>query len=386
MKYLKRVRRMQNKTLTVRKVLMTADAVGGVFSYCLELARALVPLGAETCLAVMGGPLRPGQREEAADIPGLELLESGFRLEWMEDPWHDVEDAGAWLLEIEKETGPDLVHLNGYAHGALPWKSPIIVVGHSCVLSWWRAVHGGTAPGMQRYRQAVYSGLGGADLVVAPSGAMLDCLREHYGRIFAGRIVYNGIGQGTFRAGKKEDFILTAGRLWDEGKNSAALAAAAPFLPWPIYAAGSGGAAGRSAMEGIGPGQNSVQPLGFLSRIELASWYARAAIYVLPALYEPFGLTVLEAALSGCVLVLGDIPSLREIWGDAAIFVEPRDVIKLQTTILGLIKDKSRREEMSGRALRRAMEYDSRKMALGYLALYDELLNGGFEKKATQKI
>ncbi len=32
----------------------------------------------------------------------------------------------------------------------------------------------------------------------------------------------------------------------------------------------------------------------------------------LPARYEPFGLSVLEAALSGCALVLGDIPSLRE--------------------------------------------------------------------------
>ena len=47
----------------------------------------------------------------------------------------------------------------------------------------------------------------------------------------------------------------------------------------------------------------------------------RAAIYALPARYEPFGLSILEAALSGCALVIGDIPSLREIWADAALFV-----------------------------------------------------------------
>ena len=63
--------------------------------------------------------------------------------------------------------------------------------------------------------------------------------------------------------------------------------------------------------------------LGRLSAGELADWYARAAIYALPARYEPFGLSALEAALSGCALVLGDIPSLREIWGDAALFVPP---------------------------------------------------------------
>ena len=56
---------------------------------------------------------------------------------------------------------------------------------------------------------------------------------------------------------------------------------------------------------------------------------ARAAIYALPAHYEPFGLSILEAAMSGCALVLGDIPSLREIWGDAAVFVHPdnRDAV-----------------------------------------------------------
>ncbi|MEB3829625.1 glycosyltransferase [Phormidium sp. CCY1219] len=60
-----------------------------------------------------------------------------------------------------------------------------------------------------------------------------------------------------------------------------------------------------------------------MSPEELSHWYARAAIYAFPARYEPFGLSVLEAALSGCALVLGDIPRLREMWGDAAVFANP---------------------------------------------------------------
>jgi glycogen synthase len=56
-----------------------------------------------------------------------------------------------------------------------------------------------------------------------------------------------------------------------------------------------------------------------------ADWYARASIYALPARYEPFGLSALEAALSGCALILGDIPSLREVWLEAAPYVSPDD-------------------------------------------------------------
>ena len=115
--------------------------------------------------------------------------------------------------------------------------------------------------------------------------------------------------------------MLTAGRLWDEAKNVAAVAQVAPRLPWPVYVAG----------EDRHPNGTSrrVRRLhacsADLAPDALADWYARAAIYALPARYEPFGLSVLEAALSGCALVLGDIPSLREIWGDAAVFVPPDD-------------------------------------------------------------
>ena len=52
-----------------------------------------------------------------------------------------------------------------------------------------------------------------------------------------------------------------------------------------------------------------------LSGEDIRPWFARAGIYALPAVYEPFGLSVLEAALSGCALVLGDIPSLARNLG-----------------------------------------------------------------------
>lgn len=114
--------------------------------------------------------------------------------------------------------------------------------------------------------------------------------------------------------------------------------------------------------------------LGLLSTEELASWYAYAAIYALPARYEPFGLSVLEAALSGCALVLGDIASLREIWGDSAMFVPPDDGNAIAYAINTLIKDSSLRTAFAAKVRTRALEFTPQRMVAGYLEAYQDLI------------
>ena len=84
------------------RVLMTADTVGGVWTYALELARALAGEGAVVSLATMGARLTRAQRAEARAVPGLDVHESAYRLEWMDDPWTDVAQAGDWLLSLEE--------------------------------------------------------------------------------------------------------------------------------------------------------------------------------------------------------------------------------------------------------------------------------------------
>jgi glycosyltransferase involved in cell wall biosynthesis len=111
-----------------------------------------------------------------------------------------------------------------------------------------------------------------------------------------------------------------------------------------------------------------------LSTKELSSWYSRASIYALPARYEPFGLSVLEAALSGCALVLGDIPSLREIWGDAAIFVPPDDRDAIASAINTLITDSFQRHQLAEMARMRALEFTPQRMAARYLKTYQDLI------------
>ncbi len=352
-----------------RHVLMTADTVGGVWTYAVELAARLATSGTRTTLATMGEPLRPDQRSACSGIAGLRVFESAFRLEWMDDPWDDVARAGEWLLALEASEKPDVVHLNGYAHAGLPWLAPRLVVAHSCVLSWWTAVFGEHAPAKyDRYRLEVGRGLRFADAIVAPTCAMLQALRTSHGITRPGRVIPNGVDAVRLRPGSKEPLVLAAGRLWDAAKNLAVLEAAAPQLRWAVYAAG----AGREPEEPSGA-PPALRYLGRLSPGELHAWMARAAIYAFPARYEPFGLSVLEAALSGCALVLGDIPSLREVWSDAALYVAPGDVDALVAAIERLASEGELRQSMAIAARRRGLSFSASRMAASYLELYGEL-------------
>jgi glycogen(starch) synthase len=352
------------------RVLMTTDTVGGVWTYALELASALAPLNVEVVLATMGRPMTVDQRAAVEASPVVAVHESEFALEWMDEPWEDVERAGVWLLELEAAVAPDVVHLNGYVHGAQPWRAPTVVVGHSCVLSWWAAVRGEQAPpAWDTYRERVTAGLHAAGAVVAPTQAMASELTRWYG-VARVHIVPNSraVTATGARPAAKEPIILTAGRAWDDAKNVAALSAVAGDVPWPILVAGDATHpdGGHRALDGV-------EMLGLLPHDDLQRWMQRAAVFALPARYEPFGLAALEAALSHCALVLGDIPSLREVWGDAALFVDPDDHLALTDALRRVAGDVALRGDLAERAHDRASTFTPERTAAGYLDVYSSL-------------
>jgi glycosyltransferase involved in cell wall biosynthesis len=361
----------------VSRVLMTADAVGGVWRYSLDLARGLHERGIHVMLAVLGPAPNATQRREAMHA-GVPLVDSPYRLEWMDDADDDVMRAGEWLLTLEQALRPDIVHLNGYAHAVLPWSVPALVVAHSCVRTWWQAVKRDAAPSRyDRYTAMVASGLRAAPAVVAPSQAMLDALAREYALASAlpgrARVIPNGcvtceLDSAALWRGKGR-LVFAAGRVWDEAKNIGELCDIAGRLSWPVCVAGD--ACGPDG--GVCP-LGSVRALGRLSPRQMRGFYRKASIYALPARYEPFGLSVLEAAAAGCALVLGDIPSLRENWDGAARFVPPGDPGALAASIQGLIDDPSTRAEFGRRALARAAAFTITRTADAYVRLYESLI------------
>ena len=356
-------------------VLMTVDTEGGVWTYGLELVRACRPLGIRFTVAVLGRAPSDAALAEMTST-GADVCSLPCRLEWMPDADADVERSAEWLSALAARIHPDVVQINGYAHAGL-FSSPTIVVAHSCVCSWWRAVHGCAAPPeWTQYRARVRTALDTAVRVIAPTRAMLDALEREHGRVEHGHVIWNGLDAEDI-AVRKEDFIFAAGRLWDEAKNLEALDRIASRVIWPIVAAGS-----VTRPDGGEQPAAAIRSLGSVERQAVREWMQRAAIYAWPVLYEPFGLSVLEAAHAGCVLVLSDIPSLRELWSGAATLVPPGDDAALARALNELATQPQARASMADRARARARAYSTARFGAEYARLYREVIGNDRSRAA----
>lgn len=355
------------------RILMTTDAVGGVFVYAGALARALCASGNDVLLVVMGPAPRPEQIAALSGIRGLEIVVTDLQLEWIDPQGADLPRARTMLFSIADAFGPDLVHLNSFREAGFDWSAPVLLVAHSCVWTWWRACRGGS-PDEQRwqvYARNVAAGLAAADAWVAPTAAFRSELVALYQPARDGVVIRNGLPDAAVGPAAKQPFILAAGRLWDEAKDLSALAAIAAELPWPSRIAGPVCGPGTAAEQ---IAEERVAYVGALAHGELLAEMSRASIFVAPARYEPFGLSVLEAAASGCALVLSDLPSFRELWGDAAYFVAPCDRQALCSALHGLCGNHMRRNSLQAAARARAQLYSLAAMTRAYQELYGAIL------------
>jgi glycosyltransferase involved in cell wall biosynthesis len=355
-----------------RHVMMTTDTVGGVWVYAMALARQLLQAGMRVTLVTVGPRPQAGKYDAMQALPhGAEIVVTNLALEWLDPEGNDVTRARAELLRIADRVAPDIVHLNSFREGAFPWPCPAVVVAHSCVLSWWRAAHH-DMPSEARwslYGDAVAAGLNAADAWAAPSAAFRDTIAALYRPAVEGRVIHNGIDCfPETAAADKQPLILASGRVWDGGKNLAALAEIAADLPWPVAIAGPG------MPESSEPGAQPVQWLGEIEHDDLLDRMQRAAIYAAPAHYEPFGLGILEAAAAGCALVLSDIASLRELWHGACLHVPAGDSERLRDALRQLCSDDALRLRLQREATIRARRYSIERTAAAYLALYRSVL------------
>lgn len=354
------------KRTTFRKVMMTADCVGGVWSYAIDLVGALAAHDVEVTLFVSGDVLSTTQMIEAGRLENLTLVRSELKLEWMAESEEDTAEASALLRDLEMVVRPDVVHINGYAYAAAGFTAPVVLVAHGCVPTWWRACRGEAAPATAwaSYRQGLAAGVAAADCVVAPTAAHLAAFTRENPRPRASRVIHNG-RDGTLyeRTVEKAPVALAACRFWDEAKNGATLAAAARTMAHEVRVAGEGF-----------PISPNVARLGPMPQAALAREMASASVFVAPSRYEPFGISVLEAGLSGCALVLADIASLRELWDGAATFVNPDDPAALARAMDDLLADPDAARKAGAAARRRARTYSAAAMAEGYARLYGALV------------
>jgi phosphatidyl-myo-inositol alpha-mannosyltransferase len=370
---------------SLRRILITADAVGGVWTYAIDVAAGLRQHGIEVILAVLGP--EPSEAEMARARHVVDVASLPLPLDWTARHPAEVEAAAGQVSRLATDVSADLVHLNSPALAAYGhFRVPVVALAHSCVATWWDAVRTGPLPQDFEWRtELVGRGYRKASIVVAPSEAFAKATASRY-ELAAVRTVHNGRAAPAFlesdidpKAGSTGDdhaasaeslFALTAGRLWDEGKNVAALDAIADCVSVPVFAAGP-----IAGPQGARYGPQRLQTLGLLSERALRRLYAKQPIFASPALYEPFGLAVVEAAQSGCPLVLSDIPTFRELWNGAAIFVPARDEAVLASAINELAADSDHRARMGEAARERALRFTPERMVAGLLDVYRTVLS-----------
>jgi glycosyltransferase involved in cell wall biosynthesis len=246
----------------------------------------------------------------------------------------------------------------------------VIAVTHGCVGTWWQAARQGPLdPGFAWHRAMMRDGLSRADFVVAPSAAYGSIVQRHYELPHTPLTVHNGRIASDAAPAARHDHALTVGRLWDTVKQAELLDAAAARLAVPFHAAGAivGPHGERVALDHL-------HLLGQLDAAGIAERLAAQPVFVSAASFEPFGLAVLEAAQAGCALVLSDIPTFRELWDGAALFVPEQTPEAYAEAVEHVIGNEHQRRTLGEAARTRAARYTPAATAAAMARLYRALI------------
>lgn len=357
------------------RVLMTTDTVGGVWTFTKELASELLGKGCSVSLVSLGRLPSPAQQawadHQRSQWGGQFLFRAlDTPLEWMAENERAYSEAEPVLLRIANEFGAELLLSSQYCFGALGCDVPRIVVAHSDVLSWAEACRPyglERSAWLERYCDLVREGLDHADAVVAPTRWMLNALVANFRLPNDCRVIPNGRRLPALEAEVRRKLqCVTAGRLWDEAKNLRVLEEM--DSPMPLVIAGE---TEHESMRLLMP-SNEVKWLGVLSEAEMLAVFRESAIYICTSSYEPFGLAPLEAALCGCAVLANDIPSLHEVWGDAALYFSGPESLSEWLWRLG--DHSGLLSEAQRSSMRRAREFKAERMGAGYLDLFRSML------------
>ena len=347
-----------------RRLLMTTDAVGGVWRYSLDLARGLAEVGVETTLLGFGPRPTDAQRSEAERLG--RLMWSDLPLDWMAREAGELAGVPETVARAAEQSMADVVHVNVPSQAAgLNLRVPVVAASHSCVTSWFRVVRGTGLPDDWRWQQRLTrDGLAAASAVVAPSRAFARLITECYPGLGPVAVVPNATAiRPSVR--RKQPYAYAAARWWDEGKNAEVLDRAAGLCRLPLYAAGA-----MAGPDGQRVRFKQARHLGQIEKGPLLDLAGSAGMFISPSLYEPFGLAALEAARLGAALVLSDIPTYREIWDGAALFADPHEPAAFADALDRLAADDALSGSLAGAAAARARQFSVEAQATRMLDLY----------------
>lgn len=361
----------------MNRILITVDPWSPAWSYHATLARALAKRGNDVRVAVFGAEPTSDRRAEI-EADGVRIVQVP-----LQGPSTDPGFIGAAreaLETIVEEWKPAVVQIDRCAFGDLDLSVPKVLT-----------VAADRTVRISRGRGPARKGLLGADAVVSPTRVLADEIarRFEYRRNIA--VIQPGVEMGdapvnvsvtkkarrgfTFYGRTDEkasgfDLFLEAGkRLQAEIAERARAQAAeegeedAPAVRGPRMVIGGEG--NRPPLPG------AFEDLGWLDSDERIEAFEKARVAVLPARDDPFGIYAAEAALSGCALLLSDIPAHHEQWHGAAVLVKADDADALAEEMRSLLTDGKKREEVARLCRARALSgFGADRMVEDHLDVY----------------
>ena len=290
----------------------------GIGRYTEQLLEALTDGGDE--LVATAFTLRG--RGSLQVPPGVEVRARPFPARGLQEAW-----ARSELPPVEWLTGRlDVFHATNFVLPPLNRARGVVTVHDLAFLRMTETVSAASA----RYRALVPRSIRRASVVLTPSRAVADQVREAYAPAVPVRAVPHGVAPGwgdaqppsaelRARLGLPSSYVLFVGTL-EPRKDVRTLLAAHRLLPDapPLVLVGPTGWGEQVDVSG------AITP-GYLDEEDLRPVMAGASALVLPSRDEGFGLPVLEALATGTPVVASDLPVLREVGGDLVSYAAVGD-------------------------------------------------------------
>ena len=120
--------------------------------------------------------------------------------------------------------------------------------------------------------------------------------------------------------------------------------------------------------------QDRLLDRGFVSEKEKREWLQRAALLIMPSLYEGFGFPILEALSSGTPVIGSNLSAIPEILGEGGILIDPYDPQSIATAISQALSSSDGYERLVQKALKQAAQFSHKRMIDQVLSVYEQIL------------
>ncbi|MEX2314781.1 MAG: glycosyltransferase family 1 protein, partial [Thermomicrobiales bacterium] len=356
----------------------------GVSRYTEALARELPLVGPDEEYVIFTGPRRPSAARGID--PGIEWVHARLPTARPEARILWEQTVGA---TIARRYRLDLIHAPVNVT-PLVTGSPRVVTIHDLAFHLYPEQYPGPK---QRYLRLMtrLSVRRAARVIAVSEATRQDVIRLYGARPEMVVMVPNGVTDDyrplpaeqveAFRAtqGLPERFILFVGTLQPRKNLETLLRAYAQVADetgWELVVAGAAGWSYAPIFEtarALGLAER-VRFAGYVAGEDLPLWYNAAGMFVYPALYEGFGLPLLEAMACGTPVIAANTSSLPEVVGEAGLLVDPRDVAALADAIRRLAGSETLRAELGERGRQQATAYSWRRTAEETLAVYRDVM------------